>query len=123
MGPETTQEARAGKEARAAVMGHVWAERDRQDGLWPEQAPGEQLHPDHTMLAVLTEEVGEVAKATLEGNDPELRTELIQVAAVCVKWAEIIALAPPEAENGEAPTDRECGAAITDPGGDGSGWG
>lgn len=45
-------------------------------------------------LAVLMEEVGEVAKAMLERDEKkragngELCTELIQVAAVCVAWLE-----------------------------------
>lgn len=92
MGQETNGAARAGKEARACVMGRIWEERDRQDVLWPEQAPDQRLGPanPHTMLAVLTEEVGEVAKAVLEGNGEDLRTELVQTAAVCVKWAEIL---------------------------------
>ena len=37
-------------------------------------------------LAVLTEEVGEVAKALLEGTN--VHEELVQVAAVAVAWAE-----------------------------------
>jgi NTP pyrophosphatase (non-canonical NTP hydrolase) len=43
-------------------------------------------------LAVLTEEVGEVAKELLEsdGNKVNLRMELIQVAAVAVRWIEYL---------------------------------
>lgn len=41
-----------------------------------------------TKVAVLTEEVGEVARAVLELDDAQLRTELIQVAAVAVAWLE-----------------------------------
>lgn len=42
-------------------------------------------------LAVLTEEVGEVARALLDCESPErLRAELVQVAAVAVAWAEAI---------------------------------
>ena len=50
---------------------------------------------DLERLAVLTEEVGEVARAILEQsrltNDDhgkELKKELVQVAAVCVAWLE-----------------------------------
>jgi hypothetical protein len=51
---------------------------------------------DSEKLGVLVEEVGEVAKETCdmraEGDSPQarlrLRTELIQVAAVAVAWAE-----------------------------------
>ncbi|KAA1217237.1 hypothetical protein H2653_11085 [Vibrio cholerae] len=39
--------------------------------------------------AILGEEVGEVSKAILE-NDPNLRNELIQVAAVAMQWVECI---------------------------------
>jgi NTP pyrophosphatase (non-canonical NTP hydrolase) len=37
-------------------------------------------------MAILTEEVGEVAKALLDGEG--LREELIQVAAVAIRWVE-----------------------------------
>lgn len=120
---QTEGATRAGKEARAAVMGHICRERDRQDGLWPEQAPGAGSIEPHTMVAILTEEVGEVAKAALEGDDSELRTELVQTAAVCVKWLENLDATAPADASGGVPTDRELGAAITDPGDDGSGWG
>lgn len=43
---------------------------------------------DSMRLAVLVEEVGEVASA-IQG-DGDLRVELVQVAAVCVQWLEII---------------------------------
>jgi NTP pyrophosphatase (non-canonical NTP hydrolase) len=48
--------------------------------------------PEHLRLAVLTEEVGEVAKELLEsdGNKVNLRTELIQVAAVAIRWIEYL---------------------------------
>jgi len=39
------------------------------------------------LLAVLMEEVGEVGKA-MQG-DGDLQEELIQVAAVCVRWLEL----------------------------------
>lgn len=38
--------------------------------------------------AVLTEECGEVARAVLDLNEPALRAELVQVAAVAVAWLE-----------------------------------
>lgn len=45
-----------------------------------------QLHPaPNPNLAVLMEEVGEVAKAYQEGNVDEVRTEAIQVAAVAFR--------------------------------------
>ena len=39
-------------------------------------------------VAVLTEEVGEVARAMLDGDRAGLRRELVQVAAVAVAWLE-----------------------------------
>ena len=48
--------------------------------------------PNAERLVVLAEEFGEVAREvceSLEGKPtPNLRTELIQVAAVCVAWVE-----------------------------------
>ena len=41
---------------------------------------------NNELLTVLVEEVGEVAKALQEGTN--LEEELIQVAAVCVRWLE-----------------------------------
>ena len=41
-------------------------------------------------MMVLTEECGEVARAVLDLNDDQLRTELIQVAAVAVAWLEAL---------------------------------
>lgn len=62
----------------------VAQERFRQDDLW-----GEQNHDDLTWLAILMEEVGELAT---EINDKEPRekryTELTQIAAVAVAWLE-----------------------------------
>lgn len=45
-----------------------------------------------TILPVLVEEVGEVGKALLNNDFDNLEVELVQVAAVCVKWLEIILL-------------------------------
>lgn len=41
-----------------------------------------------TKMAVLAEEVGEVARAVLDRTPDRLRTELVQVAAVAVAWLE-----------------------------------
>ena len=61
------------------VLAEVKAERDKQDSKW-----GVQRHGPDGWLAILTEEVGEVAKSVLEGNGLHYRKELIQVAAVAV---------------------------------------
>jgi len=43
---------------------------------------------DAAALAVLVEEVGEVAKAVQELDADGMRREIAQVAAVCVRWLE-----------------------------------
>lgn len=63
----------------------VVAERARQDAKWVDQSH----HRDTTWLTILTEEVGEVAKAILQCSSyEELYRELVQVAAVAVAWME-----------------------------------
>jgi NTP pyrophosphatase (non-canonical NTP hydrolase) len=66
-------------------------ERTFQDKKW-----GRQDHPDQYWLAILMEEVGELAKCILDRSDkghPDFlrNKELIQVAAVCVAWMECLA--------------------------------
>lgn len=64
----------------------IRAERERQDKKW-----GSQRHlPNYTWSAILTEENGEVAKATLEKDTANLKEELVQVAAVAVAWLEAL---------------------------------
>jgi hypothetical protein len=43
---------------------------------------------DGDKCLVLTEELGEVARAFQEGNLEHAKVELIQLAACCVAWAE-----------------------------------
>lgn len=63
----------------------VAARREVQDRKW---GVGTQRDCDR-FLAILLEEVGEVAKELNEGRDPGcLVEELVDVAAVCAKWAE-----------------------------------
>ena len=62
-----------------SVLREVVAERGRQDRRW-----GEQNHSPVRWLAVLAEEVGEVAEAVLGFDDRRYRAELVQAAAVCV---------------------------------------
>ena len=69
-------------------------ERDKQDAKW---GANRKLHPLEWNV-ILGEEVGEVARAILEGGldceDVEhrmrLREELVQVAAVAVAWLEAL---------------------------------
>lgn len=85
-------------DAQYAAIGAVWQERDRQKALLEDGL----IHVDMASieiaqgdkLAILVEEVGEVAKALNEGvTIKELRAELVQVAAVAVAWVE--SLHPP----------------------------
>lgn len=69
-----------------SIIAEVQAEMERQIELW-----GVQTHHPIKWQAILTEEVGEVAKAVVEsweqGNAPDeekYRTELIQCAAVAI---------------------------------------
>lgn len=80
------------------VLLEIANERRRQDAL---KAAGKftktcaDSMTDPERLAVLAEEFGEVGRAVCEGlggnserGRTELRTELVQVAAVCVAWCE-----------------------------------
>ena len=62
-------------------IAQVEAEVERQGAIW-----GRQDHPDAVWHLILSEEVGEAAKAVLEACDVE--TEVIQCAAVAVSWLE-----------------------------------
>jgi hypothetical protein len=79
---------------REAIWAEVCAEREWQALKW--SAPhswgqGDCSSPNvatSTKAIVLAEECGEVARAVLDRDDAALRTELVQVAAVCVAWLE-----------------------------------
>ena len=65
------------------IITEIVEERKRQDEKWGVR---NQLHT--WWLVILLEEVGECAKALLEGDG--LRNEIIQSAAVCLAWLENI---------------------------------
>lgn len=79
-------------------MNHIWqdicAERHRQRILWEHDHDfgwgdcSSEMVPSTVKVAVLLEEVGEVARAVLESKPDELRCELVQVAAVAVAMIE-----------------------------------
>ena len=69
---------------REQVTATVCQEMDRQAKKWGE----DRGKPARVLILVLIEEVGEVARAVLEGKDGDLYKELIQVAAVASSWAE-----------------------------------
>lgn len=90
-----------------SVLRYVNAERQHQDVKWGEQNHPDGTHARYTQLAdearalcdeaatrgevtwrhILTEEFFE---ATAETDEEKLRVELIQVAAVAVRWVEAI---------------------------------
>jgi len=85
-----------------AALGDVLRERARQERICEERdgwlTCADRFMSPGTKLAILVEEVGEVARELCEagGNDPgpNLRVELIQVAAVAVAWAEALDKTP-----------------------------
>jgi len=60
-------------------------ERTRQDEKWGYMP---RNNSDMVWLAVLTEEVGECARAILKQDWINLKDEIIQVAAVAIAWLE-----------------------------------
>ena len=77
---------------RSEIYALIDAERDQQALRWDgphDWGSGDCSSPDVADIvkaAVLSEETGEVARAVLDGKN--LRTELVQVAAVAVAWLE-----------------------------------
>ena len=72
-----------GYQILTGVYDEVDDERGRQ---WKKWGESNILRRDpHGAVSVLTEEVGEVAKATLERDYLQMRVELIQVAAVALE--------------------------------------
>ena len=78
------------------VFEDIRTERERQDTLW---GVDREL-PPRTWLTILMEEVGEVAKATLDKDYEGYREELIQVAAVAVAALENLIRYEKEATSG-----------------------
>ncbi len=70
---------------RSNIYTLIDIERQRQDEKWGSQRDHEPLF----WYAILAEEFGEVANAILEQKSPvEVLSEILQVAAVAVCWAE-----------------------------------
>lgn len=86
-------EVKGGK--RAEIFAAISAERERQNSLHPPPPDMWQA------LAVLTKEVGEVAKAIIERKPEEVREELIQVAAVAVRALEDVTILGENGSNQE----------------------
>lgn len=77
---------------RLEIFDAITEERERQTEQWGDQWATGRIEPA-IKLAILAEEVGEVAKEVLDApkTKPEterLRLELVQVAAVATAWLE-----------------------------------
>lgn len=74
-----------------SIVGDVMIERWRQEELHgADKSCANPAKDNYSKLAILTEEVGEVARDLLDGPTDNLRTELVQVAAVAVAWVEAL---------------------------------
>lgn len=73
---------------RTTIYTHIDRERERQNTNFPHQTPQHLTDTPHLCMSVLTEEVGEVARAILNNDRVNLHDELVQVAAVAVAWLE-----------------------------------
>jgi hypothetical protein len=74
----------AAAKAEAEFLGDAWNELARAREQHPDE---EGVLTDAEWLAVLSEEVGECAKAIQDETDAHLRAELVQVAAMAMRWA------------------------------------
>ena len=97
---ETAEELEA--EFRSIALRCVANERDRQDRKW-----GPLLTRDFSAksaLAVIVEEIGEVARAICDRERADYRDELVQVAACAVAAIQSLDATPPDADwrNGES---------------------
>jgi NTP pyrophosphatase (non-canonical NTP hydrolase) len=64
-------------------------ERVRQQQKWdPDGVPGQWSLSTAERVSILTEELGEVASAVNDGDPIGARAELVQVAAVALRWLE-----------------------------------
>lgn len=66
------------------ILAATLDERENQDAKWG----ANRNLPHDTWLRILVEEVGEVANALNEGDEENLRVELIQVMASAMAWLE-----------------------------------
>lgn len=70
-----------------AIITAINAERLRADALHGEMSISADGPTDFFRVTVLTEELGEVSRAALDGDQAQLRKELIELAAASIAWA------------------------------------
>ena len=75
-----------GEVARAVVIENILAERERQNLKWGDQIE----NSDELWTVIALEEFGEVGREVYEKTLPHAYIEIIQLAAVCVAWAEAL---------------------------------
>lgn len=73
---------------RKDIYAAIDTERLRQEELHPGDTCASVSMWDAQKMLILTEEVGEVARAILDHNPEHGRKELVEVAAVAVAWLE-----------------------------------
>lgn len=71
---------------RKDLFEEISRERARQDL----KHPYPEGFPKDLRMEILVEEIGEVSKAKIEGDQAQLRDELIQVAATALRWIECL---------------------------------
>ena len=71
---------------QAEALHLIAIERDWQDERWP--VDDGHFDQSDARLAILGEEVGELAEALASGSPSRVREELVDVAAVAVRWLE-----------------------------------
>ena len=72
--------------ARATVLEHILAERERQVRLYGDQIE----NSDELWTVIALEEFGEVGREVYEKELGKAYIEIIQLAAVCTAWAEAL---------------------------------
>ncbi len=70
---------------RTRIHDMIINEEYKQEEKW-----GEQNHDNYYWICILTEEIGEIAKALIENQNEDMEKEIIQTAAVCVSWVDCI---------------------------------
>lgn len=74
---------------RVEVFNRVNLHREQMDTKWGDKSIVAISKP-HFVVTLLTEEVGEVARAVLEEDADGLKAELLDVIQICTAWLEAL---------------------------------